>query len=149
VKPARARGARAKVQLRSATDADFPLLAQWNRELIEDERADNAMTLGQLELRMRGWLAGDYTAVIFEASAEPVGYGLFLPDESGVYLRQFFVSRAHRRRGVGREAFRLFRERCVPQGASLSLEVLVHNERALAFWRAVGLREHALRFRLP
>jgi ribosomal protein S18 acetylase RimI-like enzyme len=137
------------VQLRQATEADLPLLARWNRELIEDERADNPMTVGQLELRLRGWLAGDYDAVLFEEGGEPVAYALFLPDEGGVYLRQFFVSRAHRRRGAGREAFRLFRERCVPPGASLSLDVLVHNERALAFWRALGLREHALRFRLP
>ena len=137
------------MQIRDATEADLSQLAQWNRELIEDERADNPMTAGQLELRMRGWLGGDYQAVIFEEGSTPVAYALFLPDEGDINLRQFFVARAHRRRGIGREAMRLFRERCVPAGASLSLEVLVHNQSALAFWRALGMREHAIRFRLP
>jgi ribosomal protein S18 acetylase RimI-like enzyme len=137
------------MRVRDATESDLPLLARWNCELIQDERADNPMTQGQLELRLRGWLGADYAAVIFEDGGAPVAYALFRPDEGGVHLRQFFVSRAHRRRGLGREAFRLFRERCVPPGAVLSLEVLVHNEPALAFWRAVGMREHAVRFRLP
>lgn len=137
------------MELREAEAGDLPLLARWNRELIEDERADHLLTLAQLEARLRGWLAGEYRALIFEERAEPVAYALFCPDESGVTLRQLFVARARRRRGIGREALRLFRERCVPAGASFSLEVLVHNERALAFWRALGLREHAIRFRAP
>ncbi len=137
------------MELREANESDLPLLAKWNRELIEDERAENLKTVAQLELRLMRWLEGDYEAVIFEQRGEPVAYALFRPDESGVYLRQFFVARAQRRRGVGREAMRIFRERCVQAGASLSLDVLVHNERALAFWRALGMREHAIRFRAP
>ena len=135
------------MELREANESDLPLLANWNRELIEGERAENPMTALQLELRLVRWLAGDYEAVIFEQRGEPGAYALFRPDEGGVYLRQFFVARGQRRRGVGREAMRIFRERCVPAGASLSLEVLVHNECALAFWRALGMREHAIRFR--
>ena len=137
------------MELREANESDLPLLARWNRELIEDQRADNAMTVALLELRLARWLASDYEAVIFEQRGEPVAYALFRPDEGGVYLRQFFVARGHRRRGVGREAMRIFCERCVLAGASLSLEVLTHNERALAFWRALGMREHAIRFRAP
>lgn len=137
------------MELREANESDLPLLANWNRELLEDERADNPMTVAQLELRLLRWLAGDYEAVIFEQRGEPVAYALFRPDEGGVYLRQFFVARVQRRRGVGREAMRIFRERCVLAGASLSLEVLPHNEGALAFWRALGMREHSIRFRAP
>ena len=137
------------MELRIATEADLPQLAVWNRELIEDEGSDNPMTVGQLELRLRGWLTGDYQAAIFEERGAAVGYALFRPDEAGVYLRQFFVARAQRRRGVGRSAIALFLERLVPPGASLALDVLVRNERAKAFWRAVGLREHAIGFRLP
>ncbi|HEU4431187.1 MAG TPA: GNAT family N-acetyltransferase [Myxococcota bacterium] len=137
------------MELRSASEADLPQLAAWNRELIEDEGADNPMTVGQLELRMRGWLRGDYEAAVFEERGAPVAYALFRPDEGGVYLRQFFVARAERRRGVGREAFALFRARCVPRGAVLALDVLIYNQRACEFWRAVGMREHAVGFRLP
>jgi ribosomal protein S18 acetylase RimI-like enzyme len=137
------------MEVREANESDLPLLANWNRELIEDQRSDNAMTVAQLELRLVRWLEGDYEAVIFEKRGEPVAYALFRPDEDGVSLRQFFVARAQRRRGVGREAMRIFRERCVLAGASLSLEVLTHNEGALAFWRALGMREHSIRFRAP
>ena len=137
------------MELREANESDLPLLARWNRELIEDQRSGNAMTVAQLELRLVRWLASDYEAVIFEQRGEPVAYALFRPDESGVYLRQFFVARAQRRRGVGRQAMRIFRERCVLAGAPFSLEVLVHNERALAFWRSLGMREHSVRFRAP
>jgi hypothetical protein len=74
--------------MRTATDADLPLLAPWNRELIEDEGADNPTTVLQLALRLRGWLAADYSAVIFEQAGAPVAYALFVPDEGGIYLRQ-------------------------------------------------------------
>ena len=39
-----------------------------------------------------------------------------------------------------------FGEQVVPSGQILSLEVLVHNEDGIAFWRALGFREHALSF---
>lgn len=39
-----------------------------------------------------------------------------------------------------------FGEQVVPSGQILSLEVLVHNEDGIAFWRALGFREHTLSF---
>jgi GNAT superfamily N-acetyltransferase len=129
---------------RSADSADLPRLAAMNRALIEDEGAANRMSLGELEARMRGWLAGEYRAVIFEIDGAPVGYALFRPDESGVHLRQLFVDRAHRRQGLGREALRRLQAELWPAGARISVEVLVGNARGLAFWRAVGFADHAI-----
>ena len=134
--------------MREAIDSDVPLLAELNRQLIQDQRASNTLSLDQLAERLRGWLAAEYRAALFELEAEPVAYALFRPAESGVHLRQFFVVRSRRRRGLGREAIERFRERFVPAGAALTLDVLVHNTPALAFWRALGFREHALTFRL-
>jgi ribosomal protein S18 acetylase RimI-like enzyme len=128
---------------RPATVADLPRLAAWNRELIEDERSDNPMSLAQLEERMRRWLAADYRAVVFESDDRPVGYALFRSDEDGVHLRQLLVLRAHRRRGFGREAVRLLREEVLPRGVRVWLQVLEQNERGLAFWGALGFRPHA------
>ena len=52
---------------RLATLNDCPLLAAMNRQLLEDEGHRNRfMTVLQLEERMRGWLSGEYRAVIFE-----------------------------------------------------------------------------------
>ncbi len=134
------------MKLRYATDEDIPLLAELNHQLIQDEKAPNPMSVRELAERMRAWLHGDYRAVFFELAAETVAYALFRSSEEGLYLRQFFVSRAHRRRGIGRQAIEIFREQVVPSGQILSLEVLVHNEDGIAFWRALGFREHALSF---
>jgi ribosomal protein S18 acetylase RimI-like enzyme len=138
------------VHLRDAEARDLPLLAELNRQLIQDQGSSNSMSVAELEERMHGWLAAEYRAVLFEIDAQAVAYALFRPaEDGGVHLRQFFVARAFRRQGVGRRAFQAFRERFVPAGAALYLEVLVHNLPGLAFWRALGFQEHALSLRLP
>jgi ribosomal protein S18 acetylase RimI-like enzyme len=136
------------VKLRYTSAEDIPLLAELNHQLIQDERASNPMSVAELSARMRAWLQGEYRAVIFERASEPVAYALFRPSEEGLFLRQFFVDRAHRRQGVGRRAIELFREQVVPSGQPLLLDVLVNNEGAIAFWRRLGFRQHALSFRI-
>ena len=137
------------MHLREAIAEDLPLLAELNLQLIQDQRSSNPMPVGELQERMRGWLAAEYRAVIFEIGSEPVAYGVFRPAEGGIHLRQFFVVRRLRRQGIGRRAIELFRKRFVPAGAALTLEVLVHNGTGLAFWRALGFQDHALSLRLP
>jgi GNAT superfamily N-acetyltransferase len=136
------------MKLRYASGEDIPLLAELNHQLIQDEVAPTPMSVHDLAERMRAWLSGDYRAVVFELAAEPVAYALFRSSEEGVYLRQFFVSRAHRRRGVGRRAIEIFREQVVSSDQILSLEVFVHNEAGIAFWQAVGFEQHTLSFRI-
>lgn len=137
------------MKLRHASKGDLPLLAELNRQLIQDEQAQNPMSLTELKERMSQWLASEYRAVIFEVASDPIAYALYRPSEEGVYLRQFLVIRKHRRQGLGRQAIELFREQVVPTGTALTLEVLVHNEEGLAFWRALGFRKHAVSFRAP
>jgi ribosomal protein S18 acetylase RimI-like enzyme len=137
------------VHLREATAEDLPLLAELNLQLIQDQRSSNPMSVGELQERMRVWLAGEYRAVVFEIGSEPVAYGVFRPADGDIHLRQFFVARGLRRQGVGRRAIEAFRKRFVPPGAALRLEVLVHNNAGLAFWRALGFQDHALSLRLP
>ena len=136
------------MHLREATTEDLPLLAELNRQLIQDQQSPNPMSVAELEARMRGWLVAEYRAALFEIDSQPVAYGLFRPDDGDIRLRQFFVARAFRRQGIGRRAIEAFRQRFVPPGAALTLEVLVHNSAGLAFWRALGFQEHALSFRL-
>jgi len=50
---------------RGATLGDCPVLAELNHQLIRDEGRRNLMTVPELEQRMRGWLTGEYRAVIF------------------------------------------------------------------------------------
>jgi GNAT superfamily N-acetyltransferase len=128
---------------------DAALLAQMNQELIQDEASTNPMTLVELEVRMRGWLEGEYTAVLFEDEAQPVAYALYRDNEGrGIYLRQFFVARDRRRQGLGRRAMRLLLDEVLEPNTRVALDVLVANQRALSFWRALGFTDHALMLEL-
>lgn len=136
----------AGLAFRFATASDSPLLARMNFDLIQDERANNPMSLAQLEERMRGWLnaASEYKAVVFARDDLPIAYALFRPDEYGIYLRQFFVERSYRRSGVGRAALGLLVQHAFPKGKRVTVETYIHNHDGLAFWRNVGFEDHAL-----
>ena len=129
---------------RRATANDCSLLAILNHQLIRDEGHRNPMTVRQLEKRMKDWLASEYSAVIFEERKKVVAYALFREDVKEIYLRQLFVVRNRRRRGIGRQAFEILRNRIWPKGKRLTVEVLVQNESAIAFWRAMGYEDYSL-----
>lgn len=132
------------LEFRLATDADTEMLAQWNHQLIQDEGHRNRMTLPELADRMRGWLAGEYKAILFTRDGNDVAYALFRESPSEIYLRHLFVHRDCRRQGVGRTAIGLLRSQIWPTDKRLTVEVLVVNEPAVAFWRAVGFVDYAL-----
>src|SRR5436189_5089042 len=91
---------------REANMSDCSLLAGMNHQLIRDERHRNPMTVPELAERMRGWLSsGVYRAIVFERDSVPIAYALFRTEpDSSIYLRQFFVARAHRRQRAGSQA---------------------------------------------
>ena len=122
----------------------MPLLARLNRQLVEDEGARTRLTLHGLEERMRGWLRGEYAAMIFELGDEPVAYALYRKSGGGAHVRQFFVVRHARRRGIGRRAIELLLERVLASESTIELGVLAHNRRALGFWKAVGFAEYVI-----
>jgi ribosomal protein S18 acetylase RimI-like enzyme len=136
------------VTWRFATEEDIPRLARWNAELVEDERARTALDLDGFATRMRGFLAGAYRAVIFAEGETPVGYALYAPEPGGVHLRQLYVARALRGRGLGRAAVELLRREVFPPGAHVAVDVLAWNARALAFWRAAGFRDYSVRMEI-
>jgi GNAT superfamily N-acetyltransferase len=133
---------------RIATLEDVRLLAQMNRRLVEDESHRNRFRSDSwLEMRMRGFLEGEYRAVLFEMEGEIVAYALFTVHRERsdtVHLRQIFVERAHRRRGVGREAVRILREEIWPAEKRITVGVLHGNRDAIAFYDAVGFKPYAL-----
>jgi GNAT superfamily N-acetyltransferase len=129
---------------RPATLADAALLAEMNRQLIADEGHRNAMTLPELEARVCAWLGGEHAATIFERHGAVVAYALWRDDPDWIYVRQFFVSRACRREGIGTRAVQMLREQVWPRGKRVRVEALIANEDALAFWRSVGFSDYAL-----
>jgi len=132
--------------LRRATTGDASVLTELNRQLIEDQGHDNPATRVELEERMRRWLSGGYSVGLFECADVPVAYAVWREGDDGIYLRQLFVVREQRRHGIGRQAFTLLRRQWNTD--EVKLDVLLHNERALAFWRSLGFHDYALILRL-
>lgn len=131
------------MKFRPATLSDCGLLAELNHQLIRDEDHRNPMSVPELDQRMRVWLGGQYRAIMFEENDEIVAYALFR-EELDEILRQLFVARHKRRQGTGRRAVEILRSQIWPKTKRLTVEVLVSNEKAIAFWRAVGYRDYAL-----
>lgn len=129
---------------RQATIDDASLLAEMNAHLIQDEGHRNRMTLPELTARMHAWLLGEYAAVIFCREEQPVGYALYRDDDDSLYLRQFFIGRAHRRAGIGRAAIRILREEIWPPRQRIRVDVLTTNTRGITFWRAIGFEDAVL-----
>jgi GNAT superfamily N-acetyltransferase len=136
--------------VRRATLDDVQLLAALNHRLIQDEGHRNPMSVVELADRMRGWLGGAYVAHVFELAGAPVAYALWRDDGDAIYLRQFFVDRAHRRAGVGRAAIRLLLDEVFPRNKRVTVDVLIGNDGGRRFWEAVGFRPYSLTLeRLP
>ncbi len=132
---------------RTAGEADLPLLAELNQQLIHDEGHSNSMSVTELENRMRAWLVQAYTAVLFLNEGIVVGYALYRSDNAGIFLRQFFICRDQRRKSHGRDAMDLLLGRVWPAGCTVTLEALCANQAAIDFWRALGFEDYALTFR--
>ena len=133
------------MNFRPATLNDCALLAELNHQLLHDEGHQNKkMSVPELEQRMKGWLASEYAAGIFEDSGEVVAYALYREQPEEIYLRQLFVVRNRRRQGIGRQAVEILRSEIWPKHKRLTVDVLVHNAAAIAFWRAVGYKDYCL-----
>ena len=141
------------MEYREAVEADAPLLASINQQLIEDEWGGGGMSLERLEARIRRWLSeGEYRALLFHENGETVAYSLVSVDDEddSAYIRHFFVLHAHRGGGVGRRAVAILLRDIIPPAARVTLDVLASNHGGHGFWRSVGFRDYAIRMeRLP
>ncbi len=135
---------RLALRYRLATADDCPRLAELNRELIRDEGHRNRMTVPELEQRMRGWIAHEYRAVIFEHDGEVVAYVLFREEAQEIYLRQLFVVAHRRGHGIGHRAIEILRSRLWPPNKRLTVAALTANSKAIRFWHSVGFQEYAI-----
>ena len=132
------------MNFRTATDADVPELAVLNAALIRDEGNRNRMSVAELEGRMRKYLDQGHVAVLFSENGRTVGYALYRDYEEGVYLRQFFIAEEARRGGRGREAVQWLCTNAWGGAERVTLEVLLHNQRGIDFWRSVGFADYCL-----
>ena len=54
-----------KITIRKCNLNDIPKLALMNKQLINDEKSNNTMTINELEERMLGFLNSEYDAYFF------------------------------------------------------------------------------------
>ncbi|QPC82952.1 GNAT family N-acetyltransferase [Phototrophicus methaneseepsis] len=130
---------------RGATLEDVALLARMNKQLIEDENSRNPMSVEQLEARMKRWLQDSYEAVFIMHGDDVVGYMLYrtiddeyFPYNSNIHIRQYFVMRSWRRRGIGQIAFEQIVSDFFPGESAITLDVLERNPEAKQFWLKLG-----------
>ena len=133
------------MNIKLCTPSDIPQLAFFNKQLIEDEKSDNPMSLPELENRMRWFLETEYTAYFFCAEEDVVGYALIRHTAKPVYLRQFFIAREHRRKHYGKQAVDLLLKTL--ETNAVDLEVYTWNERGIRFWESCGFRPRSLYMR--
>jgi GNAT superfamily N-acetyltransferase len=127
-----------------ATTEDLDLLAEWNHQLIRDEGHRNPMSVAELRQRMAGWLRSEYCAVIFSIPDGDVGYALFRENDDEIYLRQLFVARDWRRKGLGTRSLEQLRSEIWPEGKRVTVSVLATNPDALQFYRRAGFADYCV-----
>jgi predicted acetyltransferase len=129
---------------RYASRKDAQMLGELNHQLIQDEGHRNRMTVPELATRAETWLADGYRACIFEDDTAVLAYALYLEQKDHIYLRQFFVQRAHRRSGIGRQCIQRLLSEIWPKDKRIKVNVLCRNQSGTAFWRAMGFIDYCL-----
>ncbi|KAA9004830.1 hypothetical protein F4V43_09350 [Paenibacillus spiritus] len=106
-----------ELRVEEAGHQDVELLADMNRQLIEDEGHDHPLEIPKLKIRMEALLRGGYRAYLFMQGEE---------------VR-------------GRVAFGRLLE--ILDTGALDVEVLSWNKRGQAFWKSLGFAERSVYLR--
>ena len=134
------------IELRAAAPDDLSLLAQMNDRLVEDQGSENPFSVSDLEDRFKTWLESEEWQIdVIKESDSIVGYAVYqqrsdyyVEDQTVVYLRQFYIERQHRGRGLGTRAYPQLVADRFPEGLEVSLDVVSTNPRGQSFWSKFG-----------
>jgi GNAT superfamily N-acetyltransferase len=134
------------LKLRRATNGDIPQILSFIRELAEYERAPNAVSCTEKDLRRDGFGSNPkFRVVIAEWSGEPAGMAFFFYNystwqgRSGIFIEDLFVRPQFRGKGIGRAlmaslAQTAIREKC----HGIRWEVLDWNKPAIDVYQHLG-----------
>ncbi len=123
-------------------DKDCSELAKFNKDLIDCGGSNNSMNIEELEARMHDFIAGGFTAVIFEVEKVHIGYSLIDRNKNPIFIRQFFVTEEYRLKGYGTQAFNKILELLNIENADLT--VLCGNEIGYKFWMQCGFSPYEI-----
>jgi ribosomal protein S18 acetylase RimI-like enzyme len=119
-------------------------LVALNKRLIEDERYPNSMNIEQLTDRMSGWLQAEYRGYLVMISDRVAAYCLYRDDGGYYYLRHLYVDRDFRRQGIATQLLDWMYAN-IWTDKKVRLDVLTHNQDAIAFYNRYGFQTRVLR----
>lgn len=135
--------------IRTAAEADVPLLLALIRELAEYEKLSDKVVV--TEDCLRRWLFGKQRvaeAVLGSWQGKPAAYALFYPTystfsgEAGLYLEDLYVRPDYRGRGFGTALLRHLARIAQQRGfGKISWAVLDWNQPAIGFYCRHGARQ--------
>ncbi|MEU3184605.1 GNAT family N-acetyltransferase [Streptomyces sp. NPDC006923] len=135
--------------IRTATEADVPVIHAMIRELAAYEKAlDEARaTEAQLHEALFGERPAAFAHIAESEDGEPVGFALWFLNFStwrgvhGLYLEDLYVRPERRGGGHGKALLTELARICVERGYErLEWSVLDWNEPSIAFYRSLGAR---------
>jgi GNAT superfamily N-acetyltransferase len=141
-------GASGEITIRPATPDDVPLVLSFIRKLAEYEQMSHRVAATEEALRDSLFGERSFVEVLLAfAGSDPAGFALFFPTFStfacrrGIYLEDFFVEPAHRRKGAGTRLLAAVARIAHMQGGQMSWSVLKWNQPAIDFYKRLGAVE--------
>lgn len=134
------------ITIRSATEADVPVLLTFIRELADYEKLTHEVSATEEELRATLFGPRPYAEALFAcADDEPAGFALFFHNYStflarpGLYLEDLYVRPAHRGHGLGKMLLAAVARLAVERGCGrYEWAVLDWNAPSIRFYESLG-----------
>lgn len=135
-----------KLEIRTTTEADLPIILSLIRELAEYEREPDAVVATEAGLREVLFGAKPSAEVLLALEEqEPVGFAVYFHNFStwlgrpGLYLEDLFVRPEKRGKGYGRALLERLAQVAKERGCGrMEWAVLDWNEPAIQFYRKLG-----------
>jgi GNAT superfamily N-acetyltransferase len=134
------------LKLRKAFAKDIPLILSFVRELAEYERAPNAVSCTEKDLRRDGFgPSPKFHVIIAEWNGEPAGMAFFFYNYStwqgrpGIFIEDLFVRPQFRGKGIGRSLMAYLAKKAIAERCyGVRWEVLDWNEPAIDVYQHLG-----------